>query len=367
MSKLIQLLERLTLLHKLALGFGSLLLLALVLGGQSLYVQTRLSHDFELLQSEEVVGVARAKEAETQLVRMILALHKAAGETDPVKRDAYLTQRDASRAQLRQATTQLRSTLVRAENVERLDEFEGLLAQLESDADDAAALMRRGLHEQAQSFIDEEFEHVARQAGQRMAAIADTKEKGADVASDRIRSFAAQQTMVSVGLLVGGLALVLLSSMAIALSIRRPAARVRAAVEGIAQGRLQEPVPHTDLDNEVGELARSVAALRDGLSRQGAELKAQQAELELTRAWYQGIVEAAPDGMLVIDATGRVLLTNPQLDELFGYAHGELIGQPMEVLVPPASRAQHPQLRAGFMAQGRSRQMGRAQSVLEGQ
>ncbi|HET7794148.1 MAG TPA: response regulator, partial [Rhizobacter sp.] len=102
-------------------------------------------------------------------------------------------------------------------------------------------------------------------------------------------------------------------------------------------------------------------------SRQGAELKAQQAELELTRAWYQGIVEAAPDGMLVIDAGGRVLLTNPQLDELFGYAHGELIGQPMEVLVPPASRAQHPQLRAGFMAQGRSRQMGRAQSVLEGQ
>ena len=79
------------------------------------------------------------------------------------------------------------------------------------------------------------------------------------------------------------------------------------------------------------------------------------------------VVEAAPDGMLVVDTEGRILLTNPQLDRLFGYPEGELIGQRMEILVPPGSRPSHPGMRAGFVAQGRRRQMGSAEADLQGQ
>ncbi|MDM0015761.1 response regulator [Variovorax sp. J22P168] len=98
----------------------------------------------------------------------------------------------------------------------------------------------------------------------------------------------------------------------------------------------------------------------------GKPLEVQRASLEATRAWYQGIIEAAPDGMLVVDAGGRILLTNHQLNQFFGYAEGELIGQSLETLVPFDSRSRHPGLRARFMAPGLTRQMGGTQADLQG-
>jgi PAS domain S-box-containing protein len=368
MSRLFELLERLTLRVKLLLGFGSVQLLALLLGAQGLLVQSQFGRDFERLQSEEVVGVGRAKEAEIQLVRMVLALHKAGDAPVEAERDEYLKELEGSQHELRLAVTQLRSTLMRPDNLQRMDEFEALLVRLEKVAAEAVSFIRSGELEKAQAFIDGGvFEEIAQQADERMARIAATKERAAETASEEISGFVARQTKLSVSLLIGGLAFTLLSSGAIALSIRRPSSRVRAAVETIAQGRLDERVPHADLPNEVGDLARSVTALRDSLKQQAEVLERQRAALELARAWYQGIVEAAPDGMLIVDAEGRVLLTNPQLDRLFGYGEGELLGQPMEMLVPPESRTPHPQLRAGFMSQGGARQMAGSHASLEGQ
>ncbi|MDM0022488.1 PAS domain-containing hybrid sensor histidine kinase/response regulator [Variovorax saccharolyticus] len=98
----------------------------------------------------------------------------------------------------------------------------------------------------------------------------------------------------------------------------------------------------------------------------GTPVEATQPSLEATRAWYQGIVEAAPDGLLVVDAEGRILLTNQRLNEFFGYLPGELVGQALETLVPLDSRSRHPDLRARFMAQGLTRQMGGTQADLQG-
>ena len=55
-------------------------------------------------------------------------------------------------------------------------------------------------------------------------------------------------------------------------------------------------------------------------------MEAQQAELLETENWFRSIIETAPDGMLVVDAAGRILLANPQAGHLFGYAPGELVG-----------------------------------------
>lgn len=368
MSKPLQVLERLPLRLKLTLGFGALVLLSLALGIQSVLTQERLSRDFERLQAEETVGVARAKEAQLQLLRLSLTLHQVIGAPGPTERDDFLRQFVSAREQLRRAIAQLRTTLLRPENLARLGEFESLLTRFEHSAAQATDLSRRGLPEQAQAVVDgEAFKQIAVQADRQLAEIASAKEQAADLASDEIRHFAARNTALSLALLLGGLGLALLSSWAIARSIRRPVAGVRDAVEAVARGRLDEPVPYTDLPNEIGELARAVSALRAGLKRQAVALDAQQASLEATRAWYQGIVKAAPDGMLVVDAEGCILLTNPQLDRLFGYSEGELVGQPMEVLVPPDSRPRHPGLRAGFVAQGQARQMGNAKVDLQGQ
>jgi len=94
------------------------------------------------------------------------------------------------------------------------------------------------------------------------------------------------------------------------------------------------------------------------LEEQSVEMEAQQAELLETENWFRSIIETAPDGMLVVDTAGRILLANPKAEEMFGYAAGELVGGQIEQLVPEESRGPHPGQRQGFLAENRSRVMG---------
>jgi PAS domain S-box-containing protein len=99
------------------------------------------------------------------------------------------------------------------------------------------------------------------------------------------------------------------------------------------------------------------------LEEQTVEMEAQQAELLETENWFRSIIETAPDGMLVTDAGGQILLANPELERIFGYAPGELIGGSIEQLVPDRVRGAHDGLRKTFMNEQRSRVMGAGPSL----
>src|SRR5438105_581717 len=62
--------------------------------------------------------------------------------------------------------------------------------------------------------------------------------------------------------------------------------------------------------------------------------------------------------MLCVELDGRIALVNAQAERLFGYRREELVGQPVEMLVPEAVRAVHPGHRAGYAAHLRPRPMG---------
>lgn len=79
--------------------------------------------------------------------------------------------------------------------------------------------------------------------------------------------------------------------------------------------------------------------------------------------WLLG---SATDAMLIIDRDGRIVLANPALERLFGMSHEELIGQPVEILIPQRFRHGHAGLRGDYFAQSRARTMG-AGSALFGQ
>ncbi len=66
--------------------------------------------------------------------------------------------------------------------------------------------------------------------------------------------------------------------------------------------------------------------------RETALQRDQSRILAETEAWYRGIIEYAPDGMLVLDAQGLIILTNPVLDAMFGYQVGELLGKSFTIL-----------------------------------
>jgi PAS domain S-box-containing protein len=69
-------------------------------------------------------------------------------------------------------------------------------------------------------------------------------------------------------------------------------------------------------------------------------------------------IEAAPTGMLMTDRAGKIVLVNVQIETLFGYARDELLGQPIDMLVPVRLRGRHPEHRAGFFQNPAARLMG---------
>ena len=70
------------------------------------------------------------------------------------------------------------------------------------------------------------------------------------------------------------------------------------------------------------------------------------------------VLESVPSGIVVVDKKGDIVLLNSEAERMFGYEPDELIGKPVEVLVPPASREMHPGLREFFMKNPSKRKMG---------
>jgi PAS domain S-box-containing protein len=77
-----------------------------------------------------------------------------------------------------------------------------------------------------------------------------------------------------------------------------------------------------------------------------------------TSAFLSAIVEAAPVALVAVDIRGRIVLVNKETESLFGYPRAELLGRPMEMLVPKGVAERHPALRASFFADPKPRRMG---------
>ena len=74
-------------------------------------------------------------------------------------------------------------------------------------------------------------------------------------------------------------------------------------------------------------------------------------------------VEAAPNGMVMINDQGAITLVNTKIEEMFGYDRSALLGQPIEILVPVRFRAEHPEYRRRFFQAPEVRPMGEGRDL----
>jgi PAS domain S-box-containing protein len=94
----------------------------------------------------------------------------------------------------------------------------------------------------------------------------------------------------------------------------------------------------------------------------GASASRREVEMQ-AETQFRLAVEASPNGMLMVDGNGAILMVNRQIEQQFGYERAELIGQPVEMLVPQRVRSHHAGDRAEFLAHSESRSMGKGRDL----
>ena len=92
----------------------------------------------------------------------------------------------------------------------------------------------------------------------------------------------------------------------------------------------------------------------------GAAAVARQQRAEFARLALESHFAISPDAILVSDASGVIREANPRASEMFGYTRSELVGMPVDTLVPERFRGRHPAHRENYNAHPRSRAMGAA-------
>ncbi len=139
-------------------------------------------------------------------------------------------------------------------------------------------------------------------------------------------------------------------STALARGVLRSLAELADGFQRFGQGHFDQGIRVASGD-ELGDVARQANQMAANLDRLTHESKKAEER-------FRGLLEAAPDAMVIAGEDRRVTLVNAQTEKLFGYDRAELLGRDVEMLLPERYRAQDPQYRSGVFGEPRVRSMG---------
>lgn len=103
-----------------------------------------------------------------------------------------------------------------------------------------------------------------------------------------------------------------------------------------------------------------VAALEGSVAR----IAQLNTDLRESESRFRDLVESGPDAVLIVDDENLIVLLNAEAEKLFGYSRTELLGSPIDRLIPPRFRSQHTTYTAAFRANPRTRPMGYSRELV---
>jgi PAS domain S-box-containing protein len=115
---------------------------------------------------------------------------------------------------------------------------------------------------------------------------------------------------------------------------------------------------HSELESKVQQRTAELARANDQLRGEIGERRRAEDALQKTQTLFENFFEFSPDAIAVTDENGQITKVNSQVERVFGYTRAELLGLPVETLMPERFRAAHPDHRASYTAHPSVRPMG---------
>jgi len=141
-------------------------------------------------------------------------------------------------------------------------------------------------------------------------------------------------------------------------SNEKPVVSIVSAESWILVSRVPAPAiaaltaaPRRNFMTAFGVVAALLAVLAWLIARhQTVRLSAEQ-QIRNSEARFRGLLDSAPDAVVVTNKEGEIVLVNAWTEQLFGHPRDRLTGQPVEILVPERFRGRHPGYRRGYVAE----------------
>lgn len=268
MNALLQFFECMKIQTKLLLGLGSMLIIILLIGVQSLYGNRLRGIEIQNMYQNEVMGIVKVGEANIHLLEVGRALRQII-----LAPDAF--SQGQARVELELARTNLQISMAEIEKMDHSQHGKRLIVEISHNLGMYLRNMDHVLEmaerdrigkfsgSDASNFLVSKdnlkvFSNTEKSMAELITYRQDAASKAAQLATQQSRHY---QYWIIVLLFTGGL-VALFMGLLVATSVLRPSTRLRESIENLAAGRLDVKVPHTDYDNEVGAIARSLQVLQ---------------------------------------------------------------------------------------------------------
>ena len=132
--------------------------------------------------------------------------------------------------------------------------------------------------------------------------------------------------------------------------------------DGVLRHFMTRIAPVFDADGHVKRWLGASVDVSDAMERETA-LRHSEAALRKSEERFRQVVEYAPNAMVVVGAAGIIQIVNAQLEQMFGHQRSDLIGQPIEMLLPARYRHEHPVFVQSLFADLSARPMGAGRDI----